>query len=121
MEGLRLPPPMRQRQAGFPHEEGVLLPYRVRLLHAEDLSCYRTRYAGKRKRKSVGGCIVGPDIAVLPPVIVKQEKKEIRVPKSSAAPLLTQDPPHRAPEEAKAPRLEEHCKKAIKAVHKTAA
>ncbi|KAK0186481.1 40s ribosomal protein s6-b [Armillaria mellea] len=57
---------------GFPMKQGVLLPYRVRLLLADGHSCYRTRRTGERKRKSVRGCIVGPDIAVLSLVIVKQ-------------------------------------------------
>ncbi|KAH0585723.1 40S ribosomal protein S6-B [Termitomyces sp. J132] len=62
---------------GFPMKQGVLLPYRVRLLLADGHSCYRTRRAGERKRKSVRGCIVGPDIAVLSLVIVKQGESEI--------------------------------------------
>ncbi|KAG8811029.1 40S ribosomal protein S6 [Serendipita sp. 400] len=57
---------------GFPMKQGVLLPYRVRLLLADGHSCYRIRRTGERKRKSVRGCIVGPDIAVLSLVIVKQ-------------------------------------------------
>ncbi|CAE7087526.1 unnamed protein product [Rhizoctonia solani] len=57
---------------GFPMKQGVLLPYRVRLLLSDGHSCYRTRRTGERKRKSVRGCIVGPDIAVLSLVIVKQ-------------------------------------------------
>ncbi|KAK0437888.1 40S ribosomal protein S6 [Armillaria borealis] len=62
---------------GFPMKQGVLLPYRVRLLLADGHSCYRTRRTGERKRKSVRGCIVGPDIAVLSLVIVKQGDAEI--------------------------------------------
>jgi len=62
---------------GFPMKQGVLLPYRVRLLLADGHSCYRTRRDGERKRKSVRGCIVGPDIAVLSLVIVKQGEGEI--------------------------------------------
>ncbi|KAG5640945.1 hypothetical protein DXG03_006555, partial [Asterophora parasitica] len=62
---------------GFPMKQGVLLPYRVRLLLADGHSCYRTRRNGERKRKSVRGCIVGPDIAVLSLVIVKQGEQEI--------------------------------------------
>ncbi|RDB16063.1 40S ribosomal protein S6-B [Hypsizygus marmoreus] len=62
---------------GFPMKQGVLLPYRVRLLLADGHSCYRPRRAGERKRKSVRGCIVGPDIAVLSLVIVKQGEGEI--------------------------------------------
>jgi len=53
------------------------LPYRVRLLLSDGHSCYRTRRTGERRRKSVRGCIVGPDIAVLSLVIVKQGETEI--------------------------------------------
>lgn len=62
---------------GFPMKQGVLVPYRVRLLLSDGHSCYRTRRAGERRRKSVRGCIVGPDIAVLSLVIVKQGDNEI--------------------------------------------
>ncbi|TFK38273.1 ribosomal protein S6e-domain-containing protein [Crucibulum laeve] len=62
---------------GFPMKQGVLLPSRVRLLLADGHSCYRARRTGERKRKSVRGCIVGPDIAVLSLVIVKQGEEEI--------------------------------------------
>jgi small subunit ribosomal protein S6e len=62
---------------GFPMKQGVLLPYRVRLLLADGHSCYRPRRTGERKRKSVRGCIVGSDIAVLSLVIVKQGENDI--------------------------------------------
>jgi small subunit ribosomal protein S6e len=62
---------------GFPMKQGVLLPYRVRLLLADGHSCYRPRRTGERKRKSVRGCIVGPDIAVLSLVIVKQGDNDV--------------------------------------------
>lgn len=62
---------------GFPMKQGVLVPYRVRLLLSDGHSCYRTRRAGERRRKSVRGCIVGPDIAVLSLVLVKQGEQEI--------------------------------------------
>jgi len=62
---------------GFPMKQGVLLPYRVRLLLSDGQSCYRIRRTGERKRKSVRGCIVGPDIAVLSLVVVKQGEQEI--------------------------------------------
>ncbi|KAI0692892.1 ribosomal protein S6e-domain-containing protein [Cytidiella melzeri] len=62
---------------GFPMKQGVLVPHRVRLLLADGHSCYRTRRTGERKRKSVRGCIVGPDIAVLSVVVVKQGDNEI--------------------------------------------
>jgi len=62
---------------GFPMKQGVLLPHRVRLLLSDGQSCYRTRRAGERRRKSVRGCIVASDIAVLSLVIVKQGDSEI--------------------------------------------
>jgi len=62
---------------GFPMKQGVLLPYRVKLLLSDGHSCYRPRRTGERKRKSVRGCIVGPDIAVLSLVIVKKGDEEI--------------------------------------------
>ncbi|KAF8155686.1 40s ribosomal protein s6-b [Crassisporium funariophilum] len=62
---------------GFPMKQGVLLPYRVKLLLSEGQSCYRIRRAGERRRKSVRGCIVGPDIAVLSLVIVKQGESDV--------------------------------------------
>ena len=58
-------------------KQGVLLPYRVKLLLSDGHSCYRPRRTGERKRKSVRGCIVGPDIAVLSVVIVKQGENDI--------------------------------------------
>ena len=52
-----------------------VLPHRVRLL-ADGHSCYRPRRTDERK--SVRGCIVGPDISVLSlGVVVKQGKAEI--------------------------------------------
>jgi len=62
---------------GFPMKQGVLLPYRVKLLLADGHSCYRIRRTGERRRKSVRGCIVGPDIAVLSLVIVKQGDSDV--------------------------------------------
>jgi small subunit ribosomal protein S6e len=58
-------------------KQGVLLPHRVRLLLDDSHSCYRARRTGERKRKSVRGCIVGPDIAVLSLVVVKQGDKDV--------------------------------------------
>jgi len=62
---------------GFPMKQGVLLPHRVRLLLSDGHSCYRIRRTGERKRKSVRGCIVGPDIAVLSLVVIKQGEQDI--------------------------------------------
>jgi len=62
---------------GFPMKQGVLLPTRVKLLLAKGHSCYRPRRTGERKRKSVRGCIVGNDLAVLSLVVVKQGENDI--------------------------------------------
>lgn len=62
---------------GFPMKQGVMHPTRVRLLLSKGHSCYRPRRTGERKRKSVRGCIVGMDLAVLSLVIVKQGEGDI--------------------------------------------
>jgi len=56
---------------GFPMKQGVLKHTRVRLLFSKGMSCYRERRKGMRKRKSVRGCIVSPDIAILNLVLVR--------------------------------------------------
>jgi len=62
---------------GFTMKQGVLTNTRVRLLLAKGQSCYRPRRKGERKRKSVRGCEVGPDIAVLHLVVLKKGDNEI--------------------------------------------
>lgn len=62
---------------GFPMMQGVLLNQRVRLLMQKGSCYFRERRAGERRRKSVRGCIVGPDISILNFVIVKQGDAEI--------------------------------------------
>lgn len=62
---------------GFPMKQGVLLPSRVRLLMGKGHSCFHQRRKGERKRKSVRGCIVGPDLSVLALSIVKQGDNDI--------------------------------------------
>mmetsp|Transcript_129905 Transcript_129905/g.315529 ORF Transcript_129905/g.315529 Transcript_129905/m.315529 type:complete len:236 (-) Transcript_129905:99-806(-) len=62
---------------GFPMKQGILVNHRVRLLFKKGMSCYRERRKGCRKRKSVRGCIVGPDLAVLSLVVVKKGAEEI--------------------------------------------
>jgi len=58
-------------------KNGVLVPNRVRLLLSAGHSCYRPRRKGERRRKSVRGCIVGNDLAVLSLVVVKQGDSDI--------------------------------------------
>jgi len=56
---------------GFSMKQGVLVQGRVRLLMGKGHKCYRPRRQGERKRKSVRGCIVGPDLSVVALAIVK--------------------------------------------------
>merc|ERR1719352_1903419 len=62
---------------GFPMMQGVLCANRVRLLFSNGMKTFRQRRKGSRKRKSVRGCIVGPDLAVLQLVVVKKGEQEI--------------------------------------------
>ena len=62
---------------GFPMKQGVLTSKRVRLMLSDGLSCYRARNKGERKRKSVRGCIVSGDLAVLSLVVVKIGEADI--------------------------------------------
>jgi len=62
---------------GFPMLQGVLTAARVRLLFSKGMPCYRPRKRGERKRKSVRGCIVSSNLAVLSLVIVKKGEKDI--------------------------------------------
>jgi ribosomal protein S6E (S10) len=62
---------------GFPMRQGVLTNTRVRLLCKKGHKAFRQRRAGERKRKSVRGCIVGNDIAVLNLVVTQVGDKII--------------------------------------------
>merc|ERR1719183_867916 len=62
---------------GFPMRQGILTNTRVRLLMHKGHKGYRQRRAGERKRKSIRGCIVGQEIAVLNLAIVKTGDNDI--------------------------------------------
>ncbi|KAK7246479.1 hypothetical protein RIF29_41347 [Crotalaria pallida] len=64
---------------GFPMKQGVLTPGRVRLLLHRGTPCFRGygRRNGERRRKSVRGCIVSPDLSVLNLVIVKKGDNDL--------------------------------------------
>merc|ERR1711972_1123490 len=62
---------------GFPMKQGILCNHRVRLLFKKGMSCFRERRNGCRKRKSVRGCIVGSDLAVMSLVIAKKGAEDI--------------------------------------------
>lgn len=65
-----------QDKQGVPMRQGVMTPLRVRLLMSPGDPCMLGygRRKGERRRKSVRGCIVSPDLSVLNLVIVKQGK-----------------------------------------------
>jgi len=58
-------------------KQGVLVNGRVRLLMKKRTTTYRPRRTGERKRKSVRGCICGPDLAVIALKIIKKGEGEI--------------------------------------------
>mmetsp|Transcript_45272 Transcript_45272/g.128042 ORF Transcript_45272/g.128042 Transcript_45272/m.128042 type:complete len:238 (+) Transcript_45272:77-790(+) len=62
---------------GFPMKQGILCNNRVRLLFKKGMSCFRERRSGCRKRKSVRGCIVGPDLATLNLVVARKGAEEL--------------------------------------------
>merc|ERR1719326_739280 len=62
---------------GFPMLQGVLTNQRVRLLFKDGMKTFRLRRKGSRKRKSVRGCIVGPDLSVLCLSVLKKGDNEI--------------------------------------------
>jgi len=62
---------------GFPMKQGVISANRVRLLLKKGQSCYGPKRTGERKRKSVRGCIVGPDLSVLHLNLVKRGETDI--------------------------------------------
>ncbi len=68
-----------QDKQGFPMKQGVLTNLRVRLLMSPGDQCFRGhgRRNGERRRKSVRGCIVSPDLSVLNLVIVKKGEKDL--------------------------------------------
>lgn len=60
-------------------KQGVLTNGRVQLLMSPGDQCFRGhgRRNGERRRKSVRGCIVSPDLSVLNLVIVKKGEKDL--------------------------------------------
>ena len=62
---------------GFAMKQGVFSATRVRLLLSPGAKGYRAKRKGERKRRSVRGCIVGPDIRVLSLTLIKKGEKDI--------------------------------------------
>jgi small subunit ribosomal protein S6e len=62
---------------GFTMKHGVFTQGRVRLLLKAGYSCYRPRKDGEKKRKSVRGCICGPDLAVIALTITEKGENDV--------------------------------------------
>lgn len=63
---------------GFTMKQGIMVNGRVRILFKGVRSkSYRPRRVGMRRRRSVRGCIIGPDLAVIMLRVVKQGDKDI--------------------------------------------
>lgn len=58
-------------------KQGIFVNGRIKLLLAPGAKGYRVKRTGERKRKSVRGCIVGPDIIMLSVTIAKKGDNEI--------------------------------------------
>jgi small subunit ribosomal protein S6e len=87
-------------------KQGVLTNGRVQLLMSPGDQCFRGhgRRNGERRRKSVRGCIVSPDLSVLNLVIVKKGEKDL--------PGLTDEekPRMRGPKRASKVRVQCYCR-----------
>jgi len=62
---------------GFTMKQGILISGRSRILFKKRGTTYRPRRTGERKRKSVRGCITGPDLAVIALRVVVKGDKDI--------------------------------------------
>jgi len=62
---------------GFTMKQGIFVNGRSRILFKKRGTTYKPRRTGERKRKSVRGCICGPDLSVIALRIVKKGEKEI--------------------------------------------
>merc|ERR1712032_1222431 len=63
---------------GFTMKQGIMVNGRVRILFKGNrVTLYRPRRVGMRRRRSVRGCICGPDLSVIMLRVVKQGDKDI--------------------------------------------
>jgi len=62
---------------GFTMKQGILVQGRVRILMGAGHKCYRPRRSGERKRKSVRGCIAGPDLSAIALSVIKPGAQDI--------------------------------------------
>merc|ERR1719197_2022924 len=62
---------------GFTMKQGILIAGRSRILFRKRGTTYRPRRTGERKRKSVRGCITGPDLAVIALKVLEKGPGEV--------------------------------------------
>jgi len=62
---------------GFAMKQGVLLNHRTRLLLDAKSGHFHPRRAGGRRRRSIRGCIAGPDLSMIQLIIVKRGPTDI--------------------------------------------
>merc|ERR1719362_776215 len=58
-------------------KQGIFVNGRSRILFKRRGTLYKPRRTGERKRKSVRGCICGPDLSVIALSVVKRGEKDI--------------------------------------------
>merc|ERR1712210_306611 len=71
-------------QQGFPMKQGIMRMGRTRILFKKKGSLFNPKRTGYRRRRSVRGCITGPDLAVISLKVMKKGDKDMR-----AAPIAT--------------------------------
>merc|ERR1740117_2191962 len=64
-------------QQGFAMKQGIMKNGRARILFKKKGSLFNPKRTGYRRRRSVRGCITGPDLAVISLKIMKKGDKEI--------------------------------------------
>jgi len=64
-------------QQGFPMKQGIMRMGRTRILFKKKGSLFNPKRTGYRRRRSVRGCITGPDLAVISLKIMKKGEAEI--------------------------------------------
>lgn len=62
---------------GFVMKQGIMAQGRTRILFKKAGTAYKPRRFGMRRRRSVRGCICGPDLAVVQLRIIKKGEKDI--------------------------------------------
>jgi small subunit ribosomal protein S6e len=62
---------------GFPMKQGIMKNGRARILFKKKGSLFNPKRTGYRRRRSVRGCITGPDLCVISLKVMKKGDKEI--------------------------------------------